>query len=194
MDFWLVVTMTVFVCLTYGSLVTHEVAMIAGFGMGDTAAAAALSVTAGAALIGAIGAGQLIDRFGFRPSISLGLGLLILGISGFLLLVKYPSQQLMLASAATSGFAIGGFDTCFVAYLKRRFGGAELNRLFGIWYFFALATLLLGPIFTGWLFDVAGTYSLALLAMLISLVAAATLVLWVRPEPRLIAPATLPAH
>ncbi len=182
-DFWLVIVMTVLGGLAYGSLVTHLVAMIDGFGMGNSAAALALSVTAGLALAGALIAGQLIDTHGFRSIISLEFGLMTLGVIGFLLLMRFPNQALMLMSAAACGFAIGGFDTCFVSYLKRRFGSAELNQLFGVWYFFALATLFLGPILTGRLFDIEGSYRLALLTMLVSLLAGLVMTVWVQPEP-----------
>lgn len=175
--FWCIIGMTVLGSFTYGSLLSHEVALLEGVGIGSTIAAAAISTTAGTALVGALCIGYLSDRFGFKIVMALELLLMTLGAGGFLVVLGQPSVVLVLVSAAAFGLAVGGFDTCIVAHLQRRFGSENFNHLFGVWYFFYLAVLFAGPIGAGWLFDLYGNYVVALWAMLGGLAGAAVLLI-----------------
>ena len=181
--FWLVVAMTVLCSFTYGGLLTHEVALIEDAGISPAMAAIGLSVTAAMALAGALTVGHLSDRVGFRPVLALEIGLFATAVGLLFWLPANGSTALMLVAAAAFGLAIGGFDTCIVAHLRRAFGRSQFNHLFGIWYFFYLATLFLAPIAAGRMFDRSGDYRTALLAMLGGLFVAAFLLMFAgRPE------------
>lgn len=146
-------------------------------------AAIGLSVTAAMALAGALTVGHLSDRVGFRPVLALEIGLFATAVGLLFWLPANGSTALMLVAAAAFGLAIGGFDTCIVAHLRRAFGRSQFNHLFGIWYFFYLATLFLAPIAAGRMFDRSGDYRTALLAMLGGLFVAAFLLMFAgRPE------------
>jgi MFS family permease len=173
--FWSLAAITVLGSFTYGALLANEAALVEGGGLGSGAAAMAVSLTAGAAMIGALVMGHMSDRLGFAVTMSIELALLAIGAGGFLLLLEQPSMPLLLLAAGAFGLAVGGFDTCLVAHLQRRFGVPSFNHLFGVWYFFYLAILFSGPILAGRMFDLSGSYQTALTAMLGGLVVAGLL-------------------
>jgi MFS family permease len=173
--FWSLAAITALGSFTYGALLGNEAALVEGGGLGAGAAAMAVSLTAGAAMVGALAMGTMSDRLGFAVTMTIELVLLAIGAGGFLLLLDQPSVPLMLLAAGAFGLAVGGFDTCLVAHLQRRFGAPSFNDLFGVWYFFYLAVLFGGPILAGRMFDLTGSYQTALIAMLAGLVVAALL-------------------
>lgn len=164
--FWLTVAVTALGGVAYGGLLTHEVALVSDRPALHTIAALALSLTAGAAIIGAIGVGHLSDRWPFRLTMTLELGVMAASVCGFLLSLQTPSAALVFASALGFGISVGGFDTCVVSHLRRQLETTAFSRSYGLWYFFYLATLFSGPILIGALYDAFGSYRLGLYLMI----------------------------
>lgn len=170
--FWLIVLLTILGAYAYGALVTHEVALLASAGVPSTMAASALAMTAGFAIVGALALGHLCDRWPFKAVMALELLLMAGGVAGFLALLHVESMALLFVSACIFGMAIGGFDTCIVAHLGKRFPAGLFSHVYGLWYFFYLATLFIGPIIAGGIYDLTRHYDEALLVMLGALAAA----------------------
>jgi cyanate permease len=61
--------------------------------------------------------------------------------------------------------------------LKRRLGEEIFGYTYGVWYFFVVVTLLIGPIVAGFLYDATGNYSLALVFLLMASLVAGVLAL-----------------
>jgi hypothetical protein len=54
----------------------------------------------------------------------------------------------------------------------RRLGEASLAYGYGVWYFFIVVMLLIGPIVAGYLYDATGSYTMALVVLATSATAA----------------------
>ncbi len=170
--FWLAVAVTVLGGIAYGGLLTHEVALLSDRPVLGKIAALALSLTAGAAIVGAIGIGHLSDRWPYRITMTVELGVMAASVCGFLLSLHTPSAALVLVSALGFGLSVGGFDTCVVSHLRRRLETEAFSRSYGLWYFFYLATLFSGPILIGALYDSSGSYRTGLYLMIAAIAGA----------------------
>ncbi len=164
--FWLAVAVTVLGGVAYGGLLTHEVALISDRAALHTIAALALSLTAASAIVGAVGVGHLSDRWPYRLTMTLELGVMAASVCGFLLFLQTSNAALVLVAAVGFGISVGGFDTCVVSHLRRRLDTEAFSRSYGLWYFFYLATLFSGPILIGALFDAFGSYRPGLFLMM----------------------------
>lgn len=163
--FWLAVAVTVLGGVAYGGLLTHEVALVSEHPIAHSVAALALSLTAGAALAGALVFGYLCDRLPFRLIMLCELGLMLGSVLGFLAFDANSGAALLLLSATAFGVSVGGFDTCIVSYIRKRGTARSFADAFGVWYFTFLATLFAAPIGIGALHDQSGNYHVALQLM-----------------------------
>lgn len=175
--FWLLIGITLFGGFAYGAPLTHEVALLQSAGIAPSTAAFALSLTAGAALVGAMVIGWLSDHVGFRLVMGLTLALMFTGVGGFLLILLGTSLPVLFPAAIAFGLSVGGFDTSIIARLPRVFGPKAFAHVFGVWYFFFLAILLVGPMIVGRLFDIFGSYVGACVAVLAALALSAAMLL-----------------
>ena len=175
--FWSAVAVTVLGGVTYGGLLTHEVALINEQHVAHSVAALALSLTAGAALIGALLFGLLSDRLPFRLTMSCELGLMVASVLGFLMFDENPGAAVLLVSATVFGVSVGGFDACIVAHIRKQGTAKSFADAFGVWYFTFLATLFVAPIAVGALFDGSGNYRTSLQLMAACVAVAMLLVL-----------------
>lgn len=164
--FWLAVAVTVLGGVAYGGLLAHEVAFISDRPVPHPIAALSLSLTAGAAIVGAVGVGHLSDRWPYRLTMILELGVMVASVCGFLLFLQTSNAAVLLASALAFGISVGGFDTCVVSHLRRQVETKAFSRVYGLWYFFYLATLFSGPILIGAVYDAFGSYRLGLYLMI----------------------------
>jgi sugar phosphate permease len=190
--FWLAVAVTILGGVAYGGLLTHEVALINEQHVAHSVAAIALSLTAGAALGGALLFGYLSDRLPFRFTMSCELGLMAASVLGFLVFDAIPGKTLLLVSAAAFGVSVGGFDTCIVAHIRKQGTTKSFADAFGVWYFSFLATLFLAPIAIGALYDRSGNYRTALQLMAGCVAASMLIVLVMSAGPLARAPVQIP--
>ncbi len=173
--FWMLIVITLFGGFAYGAPLTHEVALLQSAGVSPSTAALALSLTAGAALVGAMVIGYLSDHCSFRLVMGLTLTLMFLGVGGFLLILQGTTLPVLFPSALAFGLSVGGFDTSIIARLPRVFGPKAFAHVFGVWYFFFLAILLVGPMIVGRLFDLSGSYVGAAVAVLVAIAVSAAM-------------------
>lgn len=173
--FWMAVIVTVLGGVAYGGLLTHEVALINEHPIAHSVAALALSLTAGAALAGALVFGYLCDRLPFRLIMSCELGLMLASLFGFVAFDSSSGTALLLVSATTFGLSVGGFDTCIVSFIRKQGTAKSFADAFGVWYFAFLATLFSAPIGVGALHDQSGNYHIAL-QLMVACVAVAMLI------------------
>lgn len=164
--FWLAVAVTVLGGIAYGGLLTHEVALISDRPIARAIAAFSLSLTAGAAIVGAVGVGQLSDRWPYSLTMTLELAIMAVGVGGFLLFLQTSNPAVLIASALAFGISVGGFDTCVVSNLRKRVATDAFSKVYGPWYFFYLATLFSGPILIGVVYDTFGSYRPGLYLMI----------------------------
>ena len=156
---------TVAVAIVYAALLTHQTTIVADAGYSETVVAAAISITAGAAFFGAIISGFVADRYPFKIALPIDWLFMLVGLVILAALPAISSPLVLYVGAISIGLGIGGFDVILTTHLLRSFSLEDFPHAFGIYYFFMLGTLFIGPIGIGYLFDVQGTYLGAMLIM-----------------------------
>ena len=186
LTFWLAVAVTVLGGIAYGGLLAHEVSLISDRPVAHALGALALGLTAGFAVVGAISVGHLSDRWPYRLTMSLELGIMLISVLGFLLFLRTSSVVVLLASAITFGLSVGGFDTCIVSHLRKQVDTERFSAVYGRWYFFYLVTLFVGPILIGAVYDAFGSYQFGLYLM-VACIAGAMIAVMATPFNRVAA-------
>jgi MFS family permease len=183
LTFWLAVAVTVLGGIAYGGLLAHEVSLVSDRPVAHALGALSLGLTAGFAVVGAISVGHLSDRWPYRLTMSLELGIMLVSVLGFLLFLRTSSVAVLLASTITFGLSVGGFDTCVVSHLRKQVDTERFSKVYGLWYFFYLVTLFVGPILIGAVYDAFGSYQYGLYLM-VACIAAAMIAVIVTPLNR----------
>jgi MFS family permease len=120
-------------------------------------ASALLSTMNGLSLVGTLVlAGLLGDRIGSKSVIRICFVLLVIS----LLLLAFAGElwTLYLAAAMPYGIAIGALGTSESPLVAQLFGLGSHGMIFGIGSFGFTTRAAVGPLLTGYLFDVTGTY------------------------------------
>jgi MFS family permease len=121
-----------------------------------------LGATAGVGVVGKLGFGALLDRFGQRRVILLCFGLQALGV---LLLVAPTSAATLVAFVAVYGFAMGGNATLWATVVASAFGRLHYGAISGWMTPVIVAVQALAIPLAGAVRDTRGTYVPAFLAI-----------------------------
>lgn len=170
--FWRVAGGSVCCWFVYAGVLAHQSALVEESGVSGRWAAIALGSTAAFAALGTLLIGVLaqcwrIARVGLIEHV-----LLALGVAGLLVFAQTQHPAALVVHVVCFGMAIGGCDVFWTTLLKERIGEAAFAYGYGVWYFFVVATLLLGPIVAGLLYDASGSYTVALLVLAAAAIAA----------------------
>jgi MFS transporter, OFA family, oxalate/formate antiporter len=157
---WLLILAVAAISFAVAGLVSNLKPLLSDRGYSDMSAAAATATVGLSIAAGRLVLGFLIDRF-WAPGIAFPV--VLLPAVGCLLLVN-PEAPLLLAfvAAAMIGLAAGA-ETDLMAFLTTRyFGVANYGKLYGV--LFAVFTLFAGaaPFLVGLMYDLTGSYTLAL--------------------------------
>ncbi len=154
---WLlcIINLTIVSCLM--SVLVHIVPHGRDMGISAHKAAGVLSTIGGVSMAGRFVIGMVIDRIGGKRSMILSLLLLLVGLFW---LQTADSLWKLYVFACIYGLAHGGFFTVISPLVAELFGTASHGALFGLVVFFGTTGGALGPILTGYLFDISGSYSL----------------------------------
>ncbi len=154
---WLlcIINLTIVSCLM--SILVHIVPHGRDIGISPHKAAGVLSAIGGVSMAGRFITGMVIDRIGGKRSMILSLLLLL---TGLFWLQTADSLWKLYVFACIYGLAHGGFFTVISPIVAELFGTASHGALFGLVVFFGTAGGALGPILTGHLFDISGSYTL----------------------------------
>lgn len=154
---WLlcIINLTIVSCLM--SILVHIVPHGRDIGISTHKAASVLSTIGGVSMAGRFIIGMVIDRIGGKRSMILSLLLLL---TGLFWLQTADSLWKLYVFACIYGLAHGGFFTVISPIVAELFGTASHGALFGLVVFFGTAGGALGPILTGYLFDISGSYTL----------------------------------
>jgi MFS family permease len=145
------------------TLVVHIVIHARDLGIPTTAAASILSVGAAVSIPGRILMGGVADRIGNRLALLICLGTAILAFSILLLATRLGTLYLFAVLFGISLWATVGILSPLMAEL---FGLKAHATLFAFCVFAGSLGSAIGPVFTGYLFDVTGSYRLAFLLCL----------------------------
>jgi MFS family permease len=167
--FWILVVVLFCISIAQNGAVTHLSALLTDRGINADRAAIAVSALGGAALLGRLATGWLVDRF-FAPYVSF---VLLAGAAlGTFLLSSAASLSVGVLAASLIGFSMGGEADVIPYLVARYFGLRSFSVLYALtWTFYAIAGAI-GPILMGKAFDATGSY-----ASLLVWLAAATVVI-----------------
>ena len=176
--FWLMVGAFFLMSVSFHGYIVHLVPLLTDRGLSAQSAALTASLAGGAALVGRIGIGYLLDRF-FAPSVAvwffcgfaLGIFLLWSGVMGSGVLV----------AVVLVGVGLGAELDVMPYVVSRYFGLRAFGEIYS--YTFAIFTLgaVVGPLLMGAGFDATGSYSLVLATFVMAALTAAGLMTWLGP-------------
>jgi MFS family permease len=142
----------------------------------SAATAASVMATVGAInVLGRLAFGLVGDKLGSLPTYLLGF-VVILGSLIWLIFMR--DIWMFYAFAVLWGFSAGGMGTVQTPITAELFGVKSLGAIFGVCGLGVMTGGSLGPVITGYLFDVFGNYQIAFLTCAIFVVAGIVLNLW----------------
>jgi MFS family permease len=180
-QFWIMVVCYSLAVLAEMSVMVHLVAYALDQQIDKVAAASSLGIIGMTSILGRFFFGWLSDRISDAKYAS-ALGFLLMA-AGMLLLLKTTSAAMLFVYAFLFGFGYGSMTPLMPYLLADRFGRHILGASYGVQVFFAAgiggAT---GPMITGYIYDLTGSYTNAWLLDLVVLVIVAFLILTLKPR------------
>ena len=160
--FWIlcITEFAVFFCLL--TTIVHIVPHARDQGLSPAIAAAVLSTIGGVSMIGRIAMGTANDRIGGKRSL---IFCFIILIASLIWLQVASTAQMLFIFAVTYGFAHGGLFTVMSPTVAELFGTASHGLLFGMILFSGTIGGSIGPLLTGYIFDLTGSYRLAFMVL-----------------------------
>ena len=176
--FWLLAISFFCVALAVSGTTAHIIPLMGDMGVPPAAAAAAVSVTGLALIMGRLVAGYMLDRF-FGPYVALFF--FIAPFVGIGLLLLPSSIPVAIVAVMLVGLGVGA-EVDLIAYLMSRyFGLGSFGEIYG--YLFAVFMLGcgIGPYVMGVIFQHNGSYDGALMIFMAALMIACFLVMQLGP-------------
>jgi len=180
-QFW--VTSGIFFCFGFGAfaIVVHIVPHAIELGISATSAATILSCRGGMSLVGNYVLGGVADRIGNRRIFIVGF---IIVSAALLWLVPAGELWMLYLFALIFGFAGGGMAASESPLAAGLFGLRSHGLIYGVVHLGFTAGAAVGPVVTGYIFDLTGTYQLAFLVCAGFSIAGIILAALLRPTGR----------
>ncbi len=131
-------------------------------GMSAATAAILLSMVGASSIVGRLTIGAFSDRIGGKRGFILCFLPLI---ASLVALLSITEPWLLFAAIALYGFGHGGLFTIVAPIIAELFGTRAHGAIFGAIVFFGTIGGALGPILTGWIFDITGSYDPAFMTL-----------------------------
>jgi len=157
--FWTICAANLAVVFCLLIIMLHIVPHATDIGISSTTAAGILSTIGGISMAGRFFTGIAIDRIGNRNAMIISF---ILLIAALLWLQLAEELWMLYLFAVVYGFAHGGFFTVISPIVAEHFGLRSHGVLFGIVAFAGNVGGAIGPVLAGHIFDITGSYRLAL--------------------------------
>jgi OFA family oxalate/formate antiporter-like MFS transporter len=178
-QFWL--CLVILFCFGYGviAIAVHLVPHITGLGISDVSAADVLAINGGVGIIGNFVVGGIIgDRIGNRKVLLIGL---FLTVASLVWLLSSRELWMFYLFAIVLGIATGSIGTSESPLVARLFGLTNHGLIYGVFVLGFSAGGAVGPLATGYIYDVTGSYHNAFLSCIAFIVAGFILTLFLRP-------------
>lgn len=159
-QFWTVIP--IFLCLGYCmfSIIVHIVPYITDTGTSATLAANILALSGGMQVVGGIIWGGIIDKIGNKRVLILSF---VFMAASIYLLIPYSYQWVFCVVALLFGVGIGGGVVTESGLIADLFGMKSHGLILGIVSFSFTIGSAIGPLITGYVFDMDGNYQTAFL-------------------------------
>jgi MFS family permease len=171
-QFWVLVVVFILLGFNQFSITVHMVPYASGVGISPLAAAGVLSSIGGASIVGRVLIGVVGDRLRIKTLFIFIIVLFLVSLAWLEFADKLWSIYLF---AIVFGFAYGGSSTIQPLLAVDLFGISALGILLGILGFSVFVGGSIGPVISGYIFDVTGSYHIAFIVN--ALIAVAALVL-----------------
>jgi sugar phosphate permease len=177
--FWILAVCYSLAFMAEMSAMVHQVAYALDQQIDKVAAASSLGMVGVASVLGRFCFGWLSDRLR-DAKVAASLGFLIMA-AGMLILLKAESVTALFVYALLFGFGYGSMSVMMPYLLADRFGRHILGAAYGMLTFFVAVVGALGPVVTGAIYDIGGSYTPAWLMNLAVLVVVTFLILAMKP-------------
>jgi len=161
--FWLLLFASTAQSLIGTALIFHQISLFSSKGLDAGTAAAVLSVMAPAALLGTFLAGYTTDKFPNRFLISAG-QIVLVGVMLLTFLISVPGVAFIYGAGL--GFGGGFLITIGSVIWPNYYGRTYIGSIRGVAASTSVAAAALGPLPFGFLFDLTGTHTTAVLVFL----------------------------
>jgi MFS family permease len=178
-QFWLF--LVILFCFGYSviAVAVHLFPHITGLGISDVNAANVMAINGGVGVIGNIFVGGFIgDRVGNRKVLLIGF---ILAIASLVWLLSSSELWMLYLFAIVLGIAMGSIGTSESPLVARLFGLKNHGLIYGIVVLGFTAGGAVGPLVTGYIHDITGSYRGAFLVCIASLVVGFILTMLLKP-------------
>ena len=165
-----------FLCLL--TMILHIIPHGTDIGLSLSTAAGVLSTIGGMSLLGRIVMGTANDKIGGKRSLIICYAVLICAL---IFLQTANQTWMLLLFAAIYGFAHGGFFTVMSPAIAELFGTVSHGAIFGVVLFSGMIGGAIGPLLTGRVFDVTGSYHTAFIFLIGAAIAGLILITFLRP-------------
>ncbi len=175
-NFWMLFFTWSLAGFCYYTIITHLVPHAMDLGITPTTAASMLSIAGGASIIGSVLIGIISDSIGRKKAI-ISCSLLLAG--AMLWLTWSSNLGTLYLFAAAFGIAFGGLLAPLGALTGDTFGLRHIGKIMAVMEGGWMLGGAVGPAFTGYVFDISGSYSFGFLGgMLAALISVALLLLF----------------
>jgi MFS family permease len=175
--FWILSLCNLLTVFATMSIIAHLVAFLRDAEFGGTIAAASLGLMVGASVGGRMFFGLLADRYRKTRVMSLAM---VIGAVAILFLFGVRLPGALAGFVITFGLALGGTAVLVPLLVGECFGLASFGKILGALMISATVGAAIGPVLTGRIFDVTGSYGVAFMLHVAALAASALAVLFVR--------------
>ncbi len=162
------------------SIIGHLVAFLSDTGVAAQTAASTLGAAIGISVFGRVSFGFLADRYGKRNIL---MAALALHIAAILCLLKVPTPGFLAAFVALYGLGLGGGAVMIPLLVGECFGLKSFAKILGVIMIAGTLGAAIGPVLTGRIYDLSGSYNDAFLLHLGAYALAAFALLFL-PVPR----------
>ena len=177
---WLLAAAFVGFGFSVHTISVHAVVYAMGLGMSPTRAATVMTAIGGLGILGRVGIGSLADRLGSKRLLVILFGVLALSL---LWLSTVTQPWGVFAFAFVFGFTFGGIVPLYSHIIAELFGLRAHGAILGIIGFSIGLGSAVGPVFTGYVYDVVGSYTIPFIVCGAAAAISALLVLFVKPLP-----------
>ena len=176
--FWILCSSNFVSVFAGSSIIQHVPASLTDQGFDQTTAGGLLGLAIGVSVVGRLGAGLLADRFPKRIVMVLAM---LLNALAVLCLFGVGSVGALPAFVVCFGVALGAGAVLAPLLVGEYFGLRAFGKILGLTMIPATIGVAIGPVLTGWIFDVTGSYDLAFAMHLAGFLIGAILLLALRP-------------
>ncbi len=163
-------------CMT--AIFAHIVPMLIDRGLPASKATTVLITFSMVTAAWQIGVGYLLDRI---PKAWIAAPFYLIALAGLMLLESTDDYRLLILAAVLLGFGLGTEYGVLPYFLSRYFGVKHYGAISGAVYGVIVLTQGVAPVLMALVFDMTGTYNIAIIAIGIGLICGAALVLKLQP-------------